>query len=634
MTEPESFPKVLAYFNQFQDSKPVPAKETGRLLFVDSVRNHYWISLPEESLIEKGFNWVCLRPGDSSEVGLGDLTEGNSDGCLAFLTPEAKDIPKLNKLIPQFSSFASAPASRLPDGIDMAQSLELYLHSKNPNPEVLRSIAWYASSRITDNQHNCLSNTLAVWTFEDLSSSHPAYSKDPIKRDDALLRELKESLKRCCIVFLSGGAKSGLQTFLEQFQSGHVREDYSPLEVNFSETAFREIYDMLTETTVFKDIFDFERGNGKAEIAGLLISLAYEAYTNLLADPKTDRAKLAKFVPPQAETSKGAFTFKYVTYLKEHLDDHPNPSGDPGTCGSPIEPFLGFVAALLRHSNPSQSFTVFLSFPDLMTWLRKERGQPVANCVINFLWSQLGAFMSANFDASSGELLADSSIRKYAGTVSILIETHWLGLPNASNRFCSQSVLTMPPFSPNELSTLWLQRTGTPAEGDRLLRIMDTVGGAPTFVHLLLECFQCYGDEASLDTRLGNAITLAREIIRPETIEQNVGVPRVQDAKEPEVKRIRYEWKRYTRDLKRRFSEDSLHNTELVDGFRKAVQVNVQMSKTSQEEEWLESGLIWLKHQRLAHTLHALDRFPKVRTYPFPELVSLFIDNLQEEIGH
>ena len=118
--------------------------------------------------------------------------------------------------------------------------------------------------------------------------------------------------------------------------------------------------------------------------------------------------------------------------------------------------------------------------------------------------------------------------------------------------------------------------------------------------------------------RLKSASEYARNIVLNQAITPT----------QPQIERLRQRWGLYVEDLTSRMSAPTLTDKKTLLSLVLASDTKQSMPKNIQASEWLESGLIWLKHATRPHTLTAFASYPFFRTYPESELISLFIRSL------
>jgi hypothetical protein len=605
---------VLGHRQKAIDPLPKWSGHTGKLLYAEKDSRLFWVWLPEK--MDADDNCAGARGNGQGTILLGDFDSHNKDGRLALLQLEPAQVTEIERVLTSLDPQASDLASALPSTIDMSQSLEAYVHSANPDLPTLRSIARYLSSQIKSVPEDGLSPLLTQCTFGDLPGAHPASARVYVQRDPTLAAELRKAVQERRIVFISGGTKSGLTRFLEQFgeafngqapAGAHLRADFEP-------ATFKEIVEILTKNEVFSGML--QRRSCDLEIASLLMSMAYDAYTKLTESASVDLQLLARFISPRAATVLEEFVFSYF----REFDGSSGSAVGSGSRKSQIEPFLAFVGKLMEAAGKGGTLTVILSFPGLTDWLNETRGETTADRVSRSLWRELGAFATTNYNPSSGVPRPDSSISQLAPNVGIVIETQRLAVQDVTEGFCKHSILMMPPLTRSELESLWQQRTRTLSTDDILECIEINTGGAPWFVELVLDCFEVSVTSKKLKDRLDSAILLATNIV--------LGNDKLLPS--PEIDVLRKNWALYVNDLKRRFSRGALTNRQALFDLYRAANGAVKLSPTNQAAEWLESGLIWLKPKQGTHPLRALRTYPYVATYQTPTLISLCIDSLTE----
>jgi hypothetical protein len=586
---------------------PNPAQ----LLYVEKTKRHFWIWLPEN-----------MRPEDNSAavprvklppLRLGDLNTTNTIGRLVCLQPNEAVLSAIENSTSTLDLYSTGPSTKLSAELDLSQTLADYLKGGNQDLEVVRQIAWYASSQMSTTSVERIANIMETNTFNNLTRNHPAYTFRNVSRDPKLVEELRQAVDTRGIVFINGGSKTGLSEFLEQFK-GIKTSVVTHLPADFDQAIFRQILDILRANDALKK--QLERRGGNCETVGLLISLAHVAYVRLLESPGVKVESLADLIHPDAVRDPSSFVIQYTNDLVHHRPER----NAFDSLQSQIEPFLAFLSKMIEAAGYHDTLTIVLSFPKLMNWIREKQGEETAVHINRFLWTELGTFANANLDAKTGKPIPNSVIAKYAGRVGLLIETRWLAIPEMNEGFCRHCVLTMPPFSRQELTALWKLRTGGEATEEILEIIKDNVGGIPWFTDLLLDCFQLTLPTKSTVQRLRTAIELAANVIKtPES-----------DGPLDELKDLKGEWDLYSQDLKTRLPQEALTYTKALLDLTHAAKRQIQMPTGPYVSPWFESGLVWLRHEQGAHTLRALESYPFINTYQVPALVHLFIKALRE----
>jgi len=592
----------------FQQSGP-----PGFPLYLDEKAKLLWICLPKDCNADYAA-WPLTDP----PLYLGSLSPIRTDGCLAFVELEPDPIETIER-VTHAESLTSAPPP-LPETIRPSQSLHEYVATADPNRDVLWSIAWYASTRIGEIRGN-LTRALQGLTFEDLLKNHPAYVRRPIARSQYLFEELRHAVETRRLVFIVGGAKTGLSSFLDQFTSTLAAAE--PRAAYVSTADFNP--------DVFKDIQSYLRSINQrglvarlgcdSEVASLFIALAYAAYKSLLKSAGVDYTKLAAFVPMTAAVHSDDFAIQYISRSARHTTR----TGETGSGGSQVESFLLFLGELMAAAGRAATLTVILSFPGLTNWLRENRGEDMAMRVSRALWQELTSFTQANYDADTGKPKPKSVMDEYKHNVGVVVEMQRLSFAEISEAFCKQSVLIMPPMNDDEVTTLWQQRVRT-APSQRLLDLVrHQTGGAPWFVDFLLDCFEGVWPisggttEDQIFKRLEAAAELAKSIV----LSQAGGTTRERDHD------LMQRWTLYVEDLASRMSAQTRTDRTTLLGLMSASGMKAfKMPRNVPASEWLESGLVWLRHPTRKHTLTALALYPFVHTFPQAELISLLIRSL------
>src|SRR5215831_10876948 len=106
----------------------------GRVLYIDPQGLLIWVWLPER--LEADYA-TCVLP-DSTELTLGLLDRPAIDGRLAFFEIDFDQFEVIKRQ-QQLGSVARPPETPLPGVVVLAQSLHDYVHSRDPEADVLRS---------------------------------------------------------------------------------------------------------------------------------------------------------------------------------------------------------------------------------------------------------------------------------------------------------------------------------------------------------------------------------------------------------------------------------------------------------------------------------------------------------------
>jgi hypothetical protein len=614
MNEPDTHPTIEIVLGAHAPGQgPKWSGHIGSLLYADKKNRLLWVWLPEPMSMDD--NCAGARGNGSDPILLGDLDDGNKAGRLALLQLEPTQVSELERAITSVGSLAEELASPLPSTIDPGQSLGAYILGRSPDLGTVRRIASFISSQIATIPADGLSHILSRRTFEDLSDAQLTSAHGSVRRDPHLARELRNVVEARRVVFISGGTKSGLSEFLEQFKEQLAAEAPvgAHLSADFNPATFDEMAAILELNAGFSGILG--RRGGDAEVASLLMSLAYDAYTNVKASTGVDLSKLSSFIPSRAATFLEEFAFSYLRDFVAYSDL----TDGSGRSESQIEPFLSFLGKLMASAGKGGTLTVILSFPGLTNWLNDTHGHVMAERLNRSLWRELGTFAATNYDPSTGKILPGSLLSKLADNVGIVIETKRLAMPAVTEGFCKYSVLTIPPLSRTELTSLWQQRFRTIPTEEILEGVERATGGAPWFVDLLLDCFQIAdaGGKKRPAESLDGAIKLATAVVNGEALPPS-----------REIDTLKEKWVLYTNDLKGRLSRGALTNPKALLDLVQAAGKIVKISPSVQAAEWLESGLIWLKPRQGTHSLRALQTYPYVATFPAPTLVNLCITAL------
>lgn len=585
----------------------IPVETDCRVLFVDCKANLLWLWRQNEDYGQHLF----IEIDNEQRLDLGYKTY--TDGLLALYRIDEEAFARI-RAIKAFEDWREEPTALIPGSIVLTQSLHEYIRMNDYEPDwaTLRSIAWFASSRWQDIETEGLEHVLQNVTFEDVIRNHPAYVPRFVPRNPQLFEELRRVLEARRLVFLLGGAKSGLSSFLEQFKQMIVKENRGGLlPADFVPSVFRDV-----QSFVGRHAEMFTRRNCEVDTTSLFCTLAYAAYDSLL-ESGTDPAVLSQLVPPFAPGNISEFALQYISGFARR----------PRTQGSQVEFFLIFVGKMLSLAGKTGKLTVVLSFPGLTNWFRETRGQNAAESLSRSLWKELKEFTLANYDAMSGQPKKGSMMEAYTDAVGIVVEIQRLPFPDINDAFCRQSVLVIPPYDNGELSAFWQQRTKTTPSRQMLDQIRHETGAAPWFVDLLADCFTVailpVAGEESEDrdmARLQAAIQFAKGIISGDPI------ARTQDP----LERLRGRWKFYVEVLRSRMSSAALTDRTTLLDLTQASENRIKMPSNLQAAEWLESGLIWVAHpiQTQKHTLRAFELYPSIRTFRRAALISLFLDAL------
>lgn len=600
--------------SEFRNEAPTDC----RVLYVDAKRHFLWLWRPKR---EGGYgNYLAFLSPTGEAVRLGSLS-AITDGCLALYRLNKDEFSKLKAT--DVETLANEPSAPIPQSVPLKQSLHTYIQAASGDAdfEILNSIAWYVSSRLSPTENNLehLSSTL---TLADVARDQRTHTQPFIPRDQLLFDELTQTIEARRLVFVLGGIKSGLGEFIKQFTSLIVAQDPSGAHTaDFNPSHFHDAHKFLASMDKSGLM---GRLGADLETASVFASLGYGAYQSLFNASDTDHATLSAFIPHNANKYIEDFAFRYMAEFSEFVRRR-TPT-DFGNSGCQVESFLIFIGKLIEAAGRKDKLTVVLSFPGLTDWLREIRGQDVAEHTSRSLWAELRAFTANNYDAMSGQPKPGSVMHGYGYDVGILVEIEHLPLSEISEAFCRQSVLVMPPYSVEELSELWKrQMRETPSR--RLLNdlILQTAG-APWFVDLLLECFKAapappVGTDDATEKRLQGAIRLARIISASES-------------PVPSLEKQQATWKRYVELLQSRMSPASLTDRKTLLNLIQAADVQKKIPKNTQAAEWLETGLIWLKNPDRKHSLAAFEKYPWVRTSPRAELIDAFINYLLQPKLH
>ncbi len=594
------------------DNDPRWSEIRGQLVYADRKHELLWIFHPRE-LKE---DYAGLLFDGTDYVRLGHLDVALTDGCLSLFRLETAQSLKIEGL-KGFDSITNDPSKELPENIALSQSLHEYVHADDQNPDTLHSIAWYTSSRIATIKKDGLSRAFQSLTLEDLANHLPAYIRHFITRDPHLFEELRNAVKARRLAFILGGMKSGLSVFLDQFKNSvtaqapvgdHVSADFDP-------GIFEEIQSFLDDINRHGL---FGHLGCDLETFSLFIALAYAAYLAVLDADGVDHRRLALFVPPRAVRYSGAFASRYITQFEGHTQ-----VGDIGTDGSQVEAFLLFLGELMANAGKKTgTLTVVLSFPSLTNWLREIQGHETAARVGRSLWRELKDFTNANYETLTGQPKPGSVMSRFGHDVGVIVEMRRLPLPDVGEAFCRLSVLTMPPFSNDELAILWQQRTQASPTQQILEQIRGQTGGAPWFVDLLMDCFDVLSATRQSAEATVEGLKSASELAR------NIILDRAITPTQPQIEILRQRWRLYVEDLSSRMSAPALTDKGTLLNLVRASDTQLSMPKNLQASQWLESGLIWLKDPTRLHTLAAFNSYPIVRTFRQPELISLLIKSL------
>ena len=321
------------------------------------------------------------RNNGHDSILLGDLDSNNTVGRLAVLQLDSSQFSAIERSITSLGSLAD-PQPQLPEGVAKNQSLDAFVLGGSPDLTTLRTIAAYVSSHITAVPEDGLSRLLTRWTLDDVTRAHSDSAQGSVKRDPRLAEELKKVVQARRIVFINGGTKSGLSEFLEQFRNALTANAQAGahLSADFDPNTFEDIVKILSNNEVLNGML--VRRGGDPEIAGLLMTLAYDAYTQLRASPRVDLKLLASLVPSRATAFREEFAFSYLRDFAAYADstDH------SGRSHSQVEPFLVFVGKLMASAEGGGALTIILSFPRLTNWLYETRGDALAERVGRSLW--------------------------------------------------------------------------------------------------------------------------------------------------------------------------------------------------------------------------------------------------------
>lgn len=588
------------------DTEPQWSETRGRLVYVDRTTRLFWISRP----LHLDEEYVGLLLGGRHIIRLGRPEASSTDGCLAYLELDARQVSEIDAS-KSLDLLTNDPRITIPDNITLTQSLHEYIQTGEPAHEILRSIAWYASLHFAEVKQHGLSHALQKVTLDDLARLCSADAQRLIGRDSQLSKELLRFAETRRLVFVLGGTKSGLSSFLEQFKNALPKQDPAGthLSADFSPDSFRGMQAFLRGINQTGQV---EPLSCDIDTASLFISLGYAAYQSLLTADGIEYASLANFVPRAAEFHAGDFALQYLGEFARHRARVRD--------SSQVEPFLLFVGRMMEAAGKRGTLTVVLSFPGLTKWLRETQGQDVAARVSRSLWAELKSFTNANYDTMSGEPKPGSVMSSFRHDVGVVVEIQRLSFPDISDAFCRQSVLVMPPFSDDELATVWRQRTHIAPTPAMLAEIRRLTGGAPWFVDLLLDCFEASpGNNKRMEDHGVEQLKAAADLAESILLNRTLIPPR------PQLEKIKQTWMLYVEDLTSRMSAQALTDrTTLLDLFR-ASKLTVMMPHNAQAAEWLESGLIWLRHPTRKHTLTALDKYPFFLAFPQAELISVFI---------
>ncbi len=201
-----------------------------------------------------------------------------------------------------------------------------------------------------------------------------------LKNRPHLFKELTEALQRNPVVFLVGGENSGVEKFIEGFQS-HVRDTTNGIEIDatFDLTVLKEVMTFLAQVS---DPQRFEDGDrflvdSFQKLTAILSTLAYQACNELFSQQERKGKIGEHWIPRDALDSPKQFAFFYEYQAGLVLQRFTPWRGgsayklsDKLQC---VEHFLWVLHASVKEVHSTVTITVFLPFEKLAEELLRDR---------------------------------------------------------------------------------------------------------------------------------------------------------------------------------------------------------------------------------------------------------------------